>query len=287
MSGTLFVVATPIGNLEDITLRALRVLRECDLIAAEDTRVTRKLLSHFDIHTPLTSYHRHTKESKEESLLSRLAGGATVALVSDAGTPGISDPGSDLIARAIDMGVTVIPIPGASAVLSGLVCSGLPTGRFAFDGFPPRTRTDRREFFTRLECESRTIVLYEAPTRLLATLQELLDHLGDRRVAIVREITKKFEETYRGTLTGGLAQFRAVAPRGEFTLVVEGQTRDARVGMPEAANSDDARSSLRHALSEGMSGREAIVHVAKKLKLPRREVYTEYLKMTGKRGADR
>lgn len=277
MPGTLYILSTPIGNLEDITLRALRTLRECDLIAAEDTRVTRKLLSHFDIHTPLTSYHQHTKEDKRATILSRLGEGAAVSLVSDAGTPGISDPGAELIARAIDEGVTIVPIPGASAALSSLVSSGLPTSRFCFDGFPPRTKTDRREFFRALEFERRTIILYEAPTRLLHTLQDLLEHLSDRKVAIAREVTKRFEEVFRGWLSEGIAHFRAHAPRGEFTLVVHGAAE--RVAVPEPPV-EDVEASLRRALGEGLSGRDAVQLVAATLKLPRRQVYATFLSLS-------
>lgn len=280
MPGTLYIVSTPIGNLEDITLRALRILRECDLIAAEDTRVTRKLLSHFDIHTPLTSYHHHTKEDKTVTILSRLDEGASVSLVSDAGTPGISDPGADLIVRAIGAGVTIVPIPGASAALSSLVASGLPTSRFCFDGFPPRTKTDRREFFRSLESERRTIILYEAPTRLLHTLQDLLEHLSDRKVAIAREVTKRFEEVFRGRLSESIAHFRANAPRGEFTLIVHGATE--RVATPEPP-AEDVEASLRRALSDGLSGRDAVQLVAANLKLPRRQVYATFLSLS--RGA--
>lgn len=275
-SGILYVVSTPIGNLEDVTLRALRVLRECDLIAAEDTRVTRKLLSHFDIHTRLTSYHKHSKLDKAEAILSRLAEGENVALVSDAGTPGISDPGAELIARAIEMGIAVIPIPGASAVLSGLVASGLPTGRFAFDGFPSRTKTDRREFFTSLASERRTIVLYEAPTRLLATLLELQKHLGDRRIAVAREVTKRFEEIFRGRISEAAEHFRANPPRGEFTLILEGSSDSA---APESAPPPDVGACLRTALGEGMSGRDAVQQVAEALRLPRKQVYAMMLNL--------
>src|SRR5258706_13832333 len=180
MPGTLYVVGTPIGNLEDISLRALRVLKEANLIAAEDTRVTRKLLSHFDIHTPLTSFHQHSRGEKAESILARLTLGENVALVSDAGMPGISDPGSELIEMAIRESITVTPIPGPNAALAALVVSGLPTAKFCFQGFPPRTKTDRRTFFADLKDDRRTIVLYESPGRALATLNELYATLGNR-----------------------------------------------------------------------------------------------------------
>src|SRR5258708_31120248 len=184
MPGTLYVVGTPIGNLEDISLRALRILKEVSLIAAEDTRVTRKLLSHYDIHTPLTSFHQHTRGEKAESIVSRLALGESIALVSAAGMPGISDPGSNLIEMPIRSSITVTPIPGANAALAALVVSGLPTAKFCFHGFPPRTKTDRRTFFADLKVERRTMILYESPGRALATVKELYSALGNRPIAI-------------------------------------------------------------------------------------------------------
>jgi 16S rRNA (cytidine1402-2'-O)-methyltransferase len=279
--GALYLVSTPIGNLEDITLRALRILKECDLIAAEDTRVTRKLLSHFDIHTPLTSYHQHTRENRSEALIQKLKDGASVALVTDAGAPGVSDPGADLVSRAIAVGVLVVPIPGASAVLAGLTASGLPTGRFAFDGFPPRTKTDRTAFFSALVSERRTIVLYEAPSRLLATLRELERHLGDREVAVARELTKKFEEVFRGRLSGAVEHFQAKSPRGEFTLVVHGAPPPPEPALPDV---DVVEKGLRRALSDGLSGRDAVRRVTEELKLPRRHVYSVLLEISSKPG---
>ena len=279
--GTLYLVSTPIGNLEDITLRALRILKECDLIAAEDTRVTRKLLSHFDIHTPLTSYHQHTRENRSEALIQKLKDGASVALVTDAGTPGVSDPGAELVSRAIAEGVTVIPVPGASAVLAGLAASGLPTGRFAFDGFPPRTKTDRTAFFSALLSDRRTIVLYEAPSRLLATLRELERHLGDREIAIARELTKKFEEVFRGKLSGAINHFQAKPPRGEFTLVIHGAPPAPEPAAPDV---DIVERDLRLALAEGLSGRDAVRRVTEELKLPRRQVYSLFLEISSKPG---
>lgn len=275
--GTLYVVGTPIGNLEDITLRALRVLKEVDLIAAEDTRVTRKLLSHFDIHTPLTSYHQHTRGDKEESLAERLVTGQNIALVSDAGMPGISDPGVELIARAIALGAPVVPVPGASAAISGLVISGLPTAHFAFDGFPPRPKGERREFFDALRDERRTTVLYEAPTRLLQTLEELYGALGDRPVAVARELTKLFEEVYRGDLRGGIEHFRAHKPRGEFTVVVGGAPAGQEDGP--ASGEEDLRRALKQALADGVSSRDAVAQVAARMRLPRRLVYSTLLSM--------
>jgi len=220
MPGTLYVVSTPIGNLEDITLRALRVLREADLIAAEDTRITRPLLRHFEIDTPLVSYQRLARGETVESLAARLAEGRPLALVSDAGTPGIADPGATLIRRALAQGARVVPVPGPNAALSALIVSGLPAGRFAFDGFPPRARADRRAFFESLRAERRTLLLYESPKYLLATLKDLLSVLGDRPLAVARDLTRPTEEVYRGTLSGAIDLLRPHRLRGEFTLVV-------------------------------------------------------------------
>jgi 16S rRNA (cytidine1402-2'-O)-methyltransferase len=281
MPGTLYVVSTPIGNLEDVTLRALRVLREVDLICAEDTRVTRKLLSRYDIRTPLTSYHRHSATEKEAEVVARLASGASVALVSDAGTPGVSDPGDRLVAATIAAGVAVVPVPGPSAALTALVVSGLGTGRFAFDGFPPRNRSDRRAFFEALRPERRTIVLYEAPTRIRQTLEDLVAVLGNRRVAVGRELTKAFEEVYRGTLHAALERFGTGPARGEFTIVVEGANESPASPVPP----DDAaiREALQLALDGGASVRDATDAVSARLDLPRRMVYRVCLSL--RRGA--
>jgi 16S rRNA (cytidine1402-2'-O)-methyltransferase len=285
MPGTLYVVATPIGNLEDITLRALRILKEVALIAAEDTRVTRKLLSHFDIHTPLTSFHQHTRGIKAEGLVEKLSAGQSIALVSDAGMPAISDPGSDLVTLALAAGITVTPIPGANAALSALVVSGLHTSRFAFDGFPPRTRSDRREFFEALREERRTVMLYESPARILSTLRDLHSTLGDRPVAVARELTKLFEEVYRGPLTGAIAHFTEHKPRGEFTIVlggVETAPRPTEADNPEQQQAEQKatlEAALNEALRAGVSSRDAVQQVAARLKLPRRYVYSTLLQL--------
>lgn len=220
MTGTVFVVATPIGNLEDISYRAVRVLGTVTLICAEDTRVTRKLLSRYDLHTPLTSFHQHTSEAKLASLLDRVSTGESIAVVSDAGTPGISDPGYDICRMALERGLPIVPIPGPSAAVTGLMACGLPTGRFTFEGFPPRNKSDRREFFAGLRSFRQTIVLYEAPTRLVATLLEIQDALGDCPACACRELTKLHEEFVRGTLSSLIEHFGTHAPRGEFTLIV-------------------------------------------------------------------
>lgn len=218
--GTLYVVATPIGNLEDITLRALRILKEVDVIAAEDTRHTRHLLQRYGIETPLVSFHQHSGAGRLQSLLRRLLEGESVALVTDAGTPGISDPGGMLVAEAHRAGVQVVPIPGASALTALLSVAGLPAHRFRFEGFVPRKEGARRHFFEALAEEEAPVVLYESPHRLLKTLQTAYEVLGDRLVVVGRELTKQYEEVFRGRLSEAIAHWQAKAPKGEFTLVI-------------------------------------------------------------------
>lgn len=277
MAGTLYIVATPIGNLEDITLRALRTLREADLIAAEDTRVTRKLLSHYDIHTPTTAYHQHSRGERAEEILDALRRGKNVALVSDAGTPGISDPGHELIAMCIAEGVDVQAIPGPSALIVALVVSGMPTSHFAFDGFPPRKESERRAFFAALKHDARTICLYESPLRLMATLRSMQRELGDRQVAVVREATKLHEEVFRGTVSEAVERFGACRVRGEVVIVVQG-------ALPgEDDRSEVAETTLESRLSElmesGLSERDAVRQCVIEFKLPRRRVYSAALRM--------
>ena len=276
--GTLFVVATPIGNLEDITARALRILREVDLIAAEDTRVTRKLLSHFDIHTPLTAYHAHTSEGRGNALIEKLVSGLSIALVSDAGTPAISDPGADLIAAAVAAGLRVEPIPGPSAIVTALVASGLPTGRFVFEGFLPRTKSDYRERLIAVARETRTTVIYEAPSRLVDTLRDLARVAGDTRwVCVAREVTKKFEEFRRGTLAEVADHFTATPPRGECVLIVSGSTGADMIGEAEEAAPMEAQ--LQAALERGLSPRDAAREVARATGRARNELYALVLRL--------
>lgn len=271
--GLLYLCATPIGNLEDMSRRVLRVLGEVDLVAAEDTRHTLKLFSHFDIHTPLTSYHQHNKKSKGEQLLQQLLEGKNIALVSDAGLPGVSDPGEELVALAVDAGVAVVPLPGPSAALTALVASGLPTGRFVFEGFLPARGKQRRQRLEELKGEKRTIILYESPHRIKATLTELAAVLGGRRAAVARELTKKYEEIRRGTLPELLEWCRANNPRGEYTLVLEGAGEEA----PSAEGSPpDARQVVDLVLeleSQGVARNEAIKKVARQSGMNRRELY--------------
>ncbi len=266
--GSLYVVATPIGNLEDITLRALRVLKEVSLIAAEDTRTTAKLLSHFDIHTPLTSYHQHNKLSKLDAVLAALQSG-DVALVSDAGTPGLSDPGYELIRAAIDSGYRVIPLPGPSALLPALIASGLPTDQFLYLGFLPRKTNARRAALEAVRDAPYTLVFYEAPHRLIEALHDLLDVLGARQVCIARELTKIHEELWRGTLDQAAAAFGQRELLGEITLVVEGYMPvDRGIWIEE-----QVRAALGERLARGESRSAAARAVAEESGWARRDVY--------------
>jgi 16S rRNA (cytidine1402-2'-O)-methyltransferase len=270
--GTLFLVATPIGNLEDITLRALRVLRKVALIAAEDTRHTRKLLAPFAITTPLTSYHEHSGPARTDALVAALAQG-DIALVSDAGTPVLSDPGQALVRAALAAGHAVIPIPGPSAVITALVASGLPTDQFTFLGFLPRRSAGRRALLARFAQARETLIVYEAPHRLLACLDDLLAVLGDRNATLARELTKVHEEFRRGRLSVLRAEYDGGdAPRGEFTIIISG-AEPVVEQETEEARERRAIERLQVLLASGMGVREAAVEVARLTGLPRRQVY--------------
>jgi 16S rRNA (cytidine1402-2'-O)-methyltransferase len=271
--GVLYIVATPIGNLEDITLRALRILKEADLIAAEDTRRTRQLLTHYGIHKPLISYHEHNRRLREQSLLAELQEGKKVALVTDAGTPGISDPGEDLVRAAIQESISLIPVPGPSALISALSVSGLPTESFLFHGFPPSKASARRIFLSSLKERSETLIFYESPRRLQKFLEDARDILGDRRCVVAREITKVFEEVRRGTLSEILDRFGKEEVRGEITIVMEGRPAPAE---KESISVGDA---LAHHRQDGLSWKESIAQVSAELGIPRREVYQESLRI--------
>lgn len=268
------MVGTPIGNLDDITMRALKILNEVDLIAAEDTRHTRKLLSFYDIHTPLTSYYEHNKRAKGDYIISLLEQGKKVALVSDAGMPGISDPGEDIVREAVLAGVKVYPIPGPSASLAALVVSALPTSRFVFEGFLPRNKKERKHRLSLLSEETRTIILYESPHRIEETLRELLEYLGERQAAAAREITKKYEEVIRGSLGEIIGFFEEHPPKGEFTLIVAG----ADELKAEAPGIDEITEELNRLISAGMKKKEAIKEVAGRFRIPKNEVYKISLK---------
>lgn len=241
----LYLVATPIGNLEDITLRALRVLKEADIIAAEDTRQTRKLLAHFAIHTPLVSYHEHSGQEAAEMLVRRMRGGQNVALVTDAGSPGISDPGHDLVVAAIEAGIQVSPIPGPSAGIAAITVSGLPSARFVFEGFLPRTKSTRLAKLAELAREPRTVVFYESAPRLAATLSEIAHVFGsERRACVAREMTKLYEEFQRGSLADEIEHYQANPPRGECVIVVEGARSGLVVGVGAGEEEPASRNDL-------------------------------------------
>ncbi len=268
-AGILYVVGTPIGNLEDMSFRAVRTLQQVDRIAAEDTRHTAKLLQHFQVATPQVSYHEHNAHSRTPELLQGLCQGQSIALVTDAGMPGISDPGTELVQACVEKGISVVPIPGPSAVVTGLSASGLPTDRFVFEGFLPPKGQVRRDRLEALPTESRTLVLYESPHRLRQTLQDLAEILGgDRPITLARELTKLHEEFWRGTITGAIAHYTTQAPQGEFTLVVAG----ARLTQPlfsEAA----LKAELEDLLKQGISRSQASRQLAQQTPLSRRQVY--------------
>jgi 16S rRNA (cytidine1402-2'-O)-methyltransferase len=269
---TLYVVATPIGNLEDVSMRALRTLRTVSLIAAEDTRKTRVLLNAHDIKTPLTSYHEHNKFAKLPYLLRFVSESGDVAVVSEAGTPGISDPGHELIVAAASQGTPVVPVPGPSVVIAALSVSGLPTGRFAYVGFLPRRPADRRRAIDTIVDDPGTLVILEAPHRLKETLDDLLSALGDRRIAVCRELTKIHEEVFRGRISDAAARF--TGPRGEFTLVIEGRTAVEKPGL-----TPDIEQRLHEMRRTGVTAKTAVSRVSAETGLSRKEVYRAWLKM--------
>ena len=269
--GTLYVVGTPIGNLEDITLRALRILGEVGLIAAEDTRASRKLLSHYDIRTPLTSYWEYNKLAKLEYILNVLAE-QDVALISRAGMPGISDPGYELIKAALEHGFGVVPVPGPSALVAALVVSGLPTDSFLYLGFLPRKRGKRARLLSAFAGETRTLVAFEAPHRLLDALGDIKETLGERSLAVTRELTKLHEEVVRGTTSEAIQHFEGNPPRGEVTLVIEGAAESSW-------ERDEVENALRQLKREGLPGTEASKQVAKMSQRPRAEVYRIWLSL--------
>jgi 16S rRNA (cytidine1402-2'-O)-methyltransferase len=272
---TLYIVPTPIGNLEDITLRALRILREVRLIAAEDTRTTHKLLAHYAITTPQIAYHEHNKLTRLESILEALAQG-DVALVSDAGTPGISDPGYELIREAIARGIPVVPLPGPSAVLPALVASGLPTDSYVYLGFLPRKAGELRTVLSILTAERRTLIVYESPNRLIDTLAAIIEVLGDRPVAVARELTKLYEEFRRGPASEVLAHFKAHEPRGEIVLVIGGAPPESAAAWSE----ERVLAALQNRLTAGETRSAAVKAVAADAGWERRVVYDLSLSIT-------
>ncbi len=274
--GRLTLVGTPIGNLSDFSPRAVAALEECDFIAAEDTRVTLKLLNHFDIHKPLVSYFEHNKRQRGEQLCARLLAGEHGVLVSDAGMPAISDPGEDLVNLCYEKGIPVGVVPGPTAVTTALALAGLPTGRFAFEGFISVNKRSRREHLDSLRGETRTLVFYEAPHKLPATLQDLLDTLGDRRIALVRELTKVHEEVRRTTLSQAVVYYADQPPRGEFVLVVEG----AAPAEAASLTPEQAVALARDYMAEGLSTSEAAKRAAAKSGLKKGDIYRLLLENT-------
>ncbi|MBI4830801.1 MAG: 16S rRNA (cytidine(1402)-2'-O)-methyltransferase [Candidatus Lindowbacteria bacterium] len=275
-AGTLYIVGTPIGNLEDITLRALRILKDVGLIAAEDTRRTRKLLSHYDIHTPLVSYHEHNKLAKTPMLIAKLKEGPSVALVSDAGMPGISDPGHDLIVAALKVGIGVTVVPGPSSIIAALVLSGLPTAEFCFAGFAPRKPGERSRFLEKVLTREATSVLFESPTRLVSLLEAIAQFAPEREIAVARELTKKFEEVMRGTAAQVAAHFREHTPLGECVVLLHGAMPSETLARTETP--PHPRELVDTLMRErGLSKKDAMRHAAQQLGLSRREVYKALL----------
>ena len=274
MPGTLYVCATPIGNLQDITLRVLETLKTVDLVACEDTRKTLQLLNHFEISKPVTSYFEHNKQVKGDKIIAALLEGKNVALVSDAGMPGISDPGWDLVQQCLAEDIPFTVLPGAVAAITGLVLSGLPTQRFSFEGFVPRVKKERRTFFQNLAEETRTMIFYESPHRLEDTLETMAEVFGERQMAATRELTKKFEEVLRGTPAELLAHFQANEIRGEFVLILEGNEPTEET----AKDINWAVERVEQLVNEGISQKDAIKQAAKEAGLPKREVYNLIVK---------
>lgn len=271
MKGTLYIVSTPIGNLEDITLRALRILKEVDLIAAEDTRHSLKLLTHFNIRKPLVSYWGEKEKVKAEETLQRLKNGQSVALISDAGTPGISDPGTVLIGKAIEEGIRVVPIPGPSAVITALSLSGFPTEEFTFCGFLPAKETQRRKVLDQLSLEQRTLVFYEAPHRILETVADVAERMGERNIVVIRELTKLHEEVFRGTISGVLNSLEHSTIAGEYVIILEGRPEK------EALHMDDALREVRELMRKGLGRKESAKKIGEAYGFSKKELYDRSL----------
>lgn len=282
MQGKLYLCATPIGNLEDITLRVLRTLKEADLIAAEDTRHSIKLLNHFDIKTPMTSYHEFNKVEKARYLVDKMREGTNVALITDAGTPGISDPGEELVRQCYEAGIEVTSLPGPAACITALTISGMATRRFAFEAFLPSDKKEKQEIFEELKKETRTIILYEAPHRLVRTLSELLENLGDRRISVCRELTKTHETVFRTTVSEALSYYETEEPRGECVLVIEGKSRvEIQQEQERSWEAISIEEHMKRYLDGGTDKKEAMKLVAKDRGMKKRDVY-QYLLNAGK-----
>ena len=278
MSGTLYLCATPIGNLEDMTFRCVRILKEVDLIAAEDTRNSIKLLNHFDIHTPMTSYHEYNKIAKAHTLIEHLENGEDIALITDAGTPGISDPGEELVAMCQEAGITVTAVPGAAACITALTISGLSTRRFAFEAFLPTDKKERQAVLNELTEETRTMIIYEEPHRLVRTLELLLATLGDRRIRICRELTKKHETVFATTISAAVEYYKEQEPKGECVLVIEGKSRQEQIEEERQKWEEmSIQEHMDYYMDQGIQKKEAMKMVAKDRGVGKRDIYQALL----------
>lgn len=279
-TGTLYLCATPIGNLEDITYRVLRTLKEVDLIAAEDTRNSIRLLNHFEIKTPMTSYHEYNKIEKAYQLVAKMREGKNIALITDAGTPGISDPGEDIVRICYEEGIPVTSLPGAAACITALTMSGLPTRRFAFEAFLPKDKKEHQAVLEELKTETRTIIIYEAPHHLVRTLQELHETLGgERRLTICRELTKRHEEKLQMTLADSLSYYEVNEPRGEYVLIIAGRSREEMKKEEQAGwEALSLEEHMAHYESQGIDRKEAMKRVAKDRGVSKRDIYQALLK---------
>lgn len=277
MPGTLYLCATPIGNLEDMTFRVIRTLKEVDLIAAEDTRNSIKLLNHFEIQTPMTSYHEFNKYEKGRKLVEKLLEGQNIALITDAGTPGISDPGEELVQMCYEAGVPVTSLPGAVACVTALTLSGMSTRRFAFEAFLPTDKKEREAVLQEMESETRTIVMYEAPHRLVKTLKLLAERLGsERKITVCRELTKRHETAFRSTIAEAMAYYEANDPKGECVLVIEGRSlEEMRMEAQARWEEMSVEEHMEHYLSQGIGKKDAMKMVAKDRGVPKREIYNQ------------
>ena len=278
MAGKLFLCPTPIGNLEDITFRVIRTLKEVDLIAAEDTRHSIKLLNHFEIKTPMTSYHEYNKVDKARYLVNLMLEGKNVAVITDAGTPGISDPGEELVRQCFEAGIKVSSLPGPAACITALTMSGLKTRRFVFEAFLPADKKERREILDELADETRTIIIYEAPHHLVGTLKELYQVLGDREITQCRELTKKYEEAYKSTIGSLIDKYETEEPRGEYVLVIQGKPmEEKRSQRQEDWKQLSIEEHMNHYLEQGMDKKEAMKKVAKDRGVSKRDIYNYYI----------
>ena len=279
MTGKLYLCATPIGNLEDITYRVLKTLKEADLIAAEDTRHSIKLLNHFDIKTPMTSYHEYNKVEKAKYLVEKMAEGTNIALITDAGTPGISDPGEELVRQCYEAGITVTSLPGACACITALTMSGQPTRRFCFEAFLPSDKKEKSTVLEELKNETRTIVIYEAPHRLVRTLKELRDALGNRSITLCRELTKKYEEADKTTIDGAIEKYNEKEPKGEFVLVIEGKSQE-EIKEEKRKQWEDMsiEEHMEYYVNQGNDKKAAMKLVAKDRGVSKRDIYNTLIK---------